>query len=75
MKKRINFTSVSVLLAAFLSSCTTTEEQDYERKVFKHKARMLDLEYKKECIELNSDIELEQTLRWLDSVNMENHCQ
>lgn len=76
MKKGMNFITrnlafASVLLLVVLYSCSNAE-LDYNQKKWKHKERMLDVEYKKELIELKSKAELRLLIEELDSMRL--HC-
>ena len=59
-----------LVLAVLFTSCTTNEEQEYTKKYWKHKEKMLELEYIKSVYKIKSDVELEQTLRYLDSLEV-----
>lgn len=67
MKNIKGLSLIVLLLVVSLYSCRLKEENDYARKSWEHKQRMLELEYLKEAYRIKSDIELEQTVRYIDS--------
>ena len=69
--KKMKLFAVVLGLTVFVTSCSGYEaEKKYNIKAWGHKERMLEVEYLREVYKLRSDIELEQTLRRLDSLEL-----
>jgi hypothetical protein len=67
MKKLI----LAVLSIAILSSCQTEEQRSYERHLFIHKKRMLDVEYLKSLDYINRLNAIDSLRVELENINNE----
>lgn len=58
------------MLAISITSCMTKEEKRYYNIELKHKEKMLDIEYKREVMQLKTSLEVELLMRWCDSIQL-----